>query len=83
MPLSQPQWRAIEIMLEQVERLESRLQMNRRLENPLPMTEVIQNFYDENTNMGRFELNYLGAIGKCLAPGATYEDGIVTTTVRL
>lgn len=79
MPLTQPQWRAIEIMIEQMERLEPRLKRNRQSENPRPSTEIIAEFYDENTRMGQFELNYLNSLGRCLAPEATYEDGIVVT----
>lgn len=79
MPLTQPQWRAIEIMIEQMERLEPQLRRNRQSDTPKPSTEVVQEFYNENTRMGQFEFNYLNAIGKCLAPEATYEDGIVVT----
>lgn len=81
MPLSQSQWRAIEIMLEQMERLEPRLKRNRSSDNPRPSTDIVAEFYDENTRLGQFELNYLNAIGKCLAPEATPADGIVTTTI--
>ena len=78
MPLTQPQLRAIEIMAEQMERLLPRLGSS----SGKPAIDIIQEFYSEETPMGQFELKYLEAIGKSLAPNATYEDGIVTHTVR-
>lgn len=79
MPLTHSEGRAIEIMSEQMERLQPKLTRNYQSENPRSSYEIVEEFYDENTRMGQFELNYLKAIGRCLAPAATYEDGIVTT----
>lgn len=78
MALSNAEMRAIEIMIEQMERLEP--QLRRALQNRDKTAEqVVRDFYDENTRMGQFELNYLRAIGKCLGPDPTQDDLIVVT----
>jgi hypothetical protein len=73
--------RAIEIMIEQMERLEPLIRRNREqhFSHRVSTEEIVREFYNENTRLGQFELNYLNAIGKNLAPDATYEDGIVVT----
>lgn len=82
MPLSQPQMRAIEIMMEQMERLLPLVQHNRRLDPPKSAEQTVREFYDETSKMGQFELRYLTAIAKSLNPDATYEDGIVTHRIQ-
>ena len=84
MPLSNAQMRAIEIMIEQMERLQPRLERARknRIANNFTgptAEEVVRDFYKEDTRDGQFELNYLNAIGKCLAPDQNPEDMIVVT----
>lgn len=83
MTLSNADMRAIEIMLEQMERLIPQLQRNRqkpRDEMESPET-IVRRFYDETTRLGQFELNYLRAAGRCLAPDTKPEDQIVTTLI--
>lgn len=84
MSLSNPQMRAIELMIEQMERLEPQLRRARRAlpdPNAPSVEEVVREFYDETTRMGQFELNYLNAIGKCLAPDPDPNDMIVVTQI--
>lgn len=82
MPLTNSEMRAIEIMIEQMERLEPQLRRARNAPIPGPSSEeVVRAFYDENTRMGQFELNYLRAIGKNLAPDPDPQDMIVTTII--
>lgn len=77
MPLTQPQMRAIEIMAEQMERLLPEISRARHETPPRSPEEVVREFYNDSTRLGQFELRYLDAIGRSLAPDATYEDGIV------
>lgn len=79
MALDNYEMRAIEIMIEQMERLESAMRRNRQSENPVFPDQVVRDFYDENTRMGRFELNYFNAIKKNLAANPNPEDMTVTT----
>lgn len=81
MSLSNPQMRAIELMIEQMERLEPQLRRNRQLDSPRPADQIVREFYDENTRVGKFELNYLQAIAKCLAPNPEPQDLIVVTKI--
>lgn len=85
MPLSNSQMRAIELMIEQMKRLDSILRRARRLsqdDRNAPSSEaIVRDFYDENTRLGQFELNYLNAIGKCLAPNPDPADMTVVTEI--